>query len=47
MTLGTPESPSSVSILKQLQNRLGGIAEISRVELDLIWQPKWMPRRAG
>jgi metal-sulfur cluster biosynthetic enzyme len=46
MTLTTPESPSSVSILKQLQARLGGIAAISRVELDLIWQPKWTLRRA-
>lgn len=47
MTLGTPESPSSVSILKQLQSRLGGINAISHVELDLIWQPKWTPHRAG
>jgi metal-sulfur cluster biosynthetic enzyme len=36
MTLTTPESPSSVSVLKQLQKRLGSIAAVSRVELDLI-----------
>jgi metal-sulfur cluster biosynthetic enzyme len=47
MTLATPESPSSVSILKQLQERLGGVAAISRVEMDLIWQPKWMSLRSG
>lgn len=46
MTLTTPESPSSVSVLKQLQKRLGSIAAVSRVELDLIWQPKWTPCRA-
>jgi metal-sulfur cluster biosynthetic enzyme len=46
MTLTTPESPASVSILKQLQDRLGRIAAISRVELDLIWQPKWTPHCA-
>jgi hypothetical protein len=40
MTFTTPDSPSSVSVLKQLQERLGSIAAISRVELDLIWQPK-------
>ena len=32
-------------IFEQVQNRLAGIPDISRVEVELVWEPKWTPHR--
>ena len=41
MTLTTPEGPASGLILEQVHNRLAGIEDISKVEVTLVWEPKW------
>ncbi len=45
MTLTTPQCPASGLIFEQVHNRLAGIQEISKVEVDLVWEPKWTPHR--
>lgn len=45
MTLTTPQCPASGLIFEQVNNRLVGIANISKVEVDLVWEPKWTPHR--
>ena len=45
MTLTTPQCPASGLIFEQVNNRLAGIADISRVDVDLVWEPKWTPHR--
>ena len=45
MTLTTPQCPASGLILEQVENRLAGIQEISKVKVDLVWEPKWTPHR--
>lgn len=45
MTLTTPQCPASGLILEQVQNRLAGIADISKVDVELVWEPKWTPHR--
>jgi metal-sulfur cluster biosynthetic enzyme len=45
MTLTTPQCPASGLILEQVHNRLAGIPDISRVEVELVWEPKWTPHR--
>ena len=45
MTLTTPQCPPSGLIFEQVNNRLAGIQEISKVEVDLVWEPKWTPHR--
>jgi len=45
MTLTTPEGPASGLILEQVHNRLAGIEDISKVEVNLVWEPKWTPHR--
>jgi metal-sulfur cluster biosynthetic enzyme len=45
LTLTTPHCPASGLILEQVQNRLAGIPDISKVELKLVWEPKWTPHR--
>jgi metal-sulfur cluster biosynthetic enzyme len=45
MTLTTPHCPASGIILEQVHNRLAGIPDISKVELDLVWEPRWTPHR--
>jgi len=45
MTLTSPQCPASGLIFEQVNNRLAGIAEISKVEVDLVWEPKWTPHR--
>jgi metal-sulfur cluster biosynthetic enzyme len=45
MTLTTPQCPASGLIFEQVNNRLAGIPDISRVEVDLVWEPKWTPHR--
>ena len=45
MTLTTPQCPASGLIFEQVSNRLAGIPDISKVEVDLVWEPKWTPHR--
>jgi metal-sulfur cluster biosynthetic enzyme len=43
MTLTTPQCPASGLIFEQVNNRLAGLQAISKVEVDLVWEPKWTP----
>lgn len=45
MTLTTPQCPASGLILEQVQNRLAAIPEVGRVDVELVWEPKWTPHR--
>ena len=45
MTLTTPQCPASGLILEQVHNRLAGIPDISKVDVELVWEPKWTPHR--
>ncbi len=45
MTLTTPQCPASGLIFEQVNNRLASMERISKVEVDLVWEPKWTPRR--
>ncbi|HVZ84354.1 MAG TPA: metal-sulfur cluster assembly factor [Terracidiphilus sp.] len=45
MTLTTPQCPASGLIFEQVNNRLLGIPDISKVDVDLVWEPKWTPHR--
>ena len=45
MTLTTPQCPASGLIFEQVHNRLASIQQISKVEVDLVWEPKWTPHR--
>jgi metal-sulfur cluster biosynthetic enzyme len=45
MTLATKDSPANGLILEQVQNRLAGIQDISKVEVNLVWEPEWTPHR--
>ena len=45
MSLTTPQCPASGLILEQVENRLRGMQAISRVEMRLVWEPKWTPHR--
>jgi len=45
LSLTTPHCPASGLILEQVHNRLAGIQDISKVELNLVWEPKWTSHR--
>jgi len=45
MTLTTQECPASGLIFEQVHNRLASLPQISRAEVDLVWEPKWTPHR--
>ncbi len=45
MTRTTPHGPASGLIFEQVNNRLAGIPDISKVEVDLVWEPKWTAHR--
>jgi len=45
MTLTSAQCPASGLIFEQVNNRLAGIPDISRVEVELVWEPKWTPHR--
>src|ERR1039458_2994383 len=45
MTLTTPQCPASGLIFEQVHNRLAGISGISKVDVNLVWEPKWTPHR--
>jgi len=45
MTLTTPQCPASGLIFEQVHNRLASIQQVSKVEVDLVWEPKWTPHK--
>jgi len=45
MTLTTPQCPASGLIFEQVNNRLASIQQVSKVEVDLVWEPKWTPHK--
>lgn len=45
MTLTTQHCPASGLIIEQVHNRLAGIPDISKVDVELVWEPKWTPHR--
>lgn len=45
MSLTTPQCPASGLILEQVNNRLASIPQISKVNVKLVWEPKWTPHR--
>lgn len=45
MTLTTQQCPAGGLIVEQVQNRLLGVPEISKADVELVWEPKWTPHR--
>jgi metal-sulfur cluster biosynthetic enzyme len=45
MTLTTPSCPASGLIFEQVNNRLASIESVSKVNVQLVWEPKWTPHR--
>jgi len=45
MTLTTEYCPASGLIIEQVHNRLATIPDISKVDVDLVWEPRWTPHR--
>jgi FeS assembly SUF system protein len=45
MTLTTPMCPSAQEIPQQVRNRVGAIAEVRDVQVELVWEPAWNPNR--
>lgn len=45
MTLTTEQCPASGLIFEQVHNRLLAIPDISKVDVNLVWEPKWTPHR--
>lgn len=43
MTLTTPGCPMSDSMPEAVERALLGIPGISRVSVDLVWEPRWVP----
>ena len=45
MTLTTQQCPAGGLIFEQVHNRLASIPQVSKVEVELVWDPKWTPHR--
>jgi metal-sulfur cluster biosynthetic enzyme len=45
MTLPRQHNPANGLIVEQVSNRLAGIPDISRVDVNLVWDPQWTPHR--
>ena len=45
MTLTTQACPASGLIFEQVNNRLLAFPDISKVEVNLVWDPKWTPHK--
>lgn len=43
MTLTTQQCPAGGLIFEQVHNRLASIPEISKVDVSVVWEPKWTP----
>jgi metal-sulfur cluster biosynthetic enzyme len=44
-SLTTQQCPASGLIFEQVNNRLAGMQAISKVDVNLVWEPKWTPHR--
>jgi metal-sulfur cluster biosynthetic enzyme len=45
MTLTTQACPASGLIFEQVHNRLASIPHVSKVDVELVWEPKWTAHR--
>lgn len=45
MTLASEQSPANGLILEQVNNRLAGLQQISKVQVELVWKPQWTLER--
>ena len=43
MTLTTPHARQRPHLRRRAKYRLAGIPDIGKVEVDLVWEPKWTP----
>ena len=41
MTLTTPNCPEAESLPKEVKDSILEIKEVSKVDLDLVWEPPW------
>ena len=41
MTLTTPNCPVAESLPKEVKDSIMEIKEVSKVDLDLVWEPPW------
>ena len=41
MTLTTPNCPVAESLPKEVKDSIFEIKEVSKVDLDLVWEPPW------
>ena len=41
MTLTTPNCPVAESLPKEVKDSIMNIEEVSKVDLDLVWEPPW------
>ena len=41
MTLTTPNCPVAESLPKEVKDSILEIAEVKKVDLDLVWEPPW------
>ena len=41
MTLTTPNCPVAESLPKEVKDSIMEIKEVNKVELDLVWEPRW------
>ena len=41
MTLTTPNCPVAESLPKEVKDSILDIKEVSKVDLDLVWEPPW------
>ena len=41
MTLTTPNCPVAESLPKEVKDSIMNIEEVSKVDLDLVWDPPW------
>jgi len=44
-TQSAAADPAGGLIFEQVHNRLAGIPSVSKVEVELVWEPKWTPHR--
>jgi len=45
MTLTTQNCPASGLIFEQVNNRLASLQSVSKVDVLLVWEPKWTAHR--
>ena len=45
LTLTQPICSANIAIVEQVRNRLAGLEDVSRVDVELVWEPKWTAHR--